>query len=336
MSILDVTVNIKIPEVIGRMGTWFPCLYIIDDSLEADAYDEYRNLSEMADTDSEATTYADTSPIYLAASKLFAQKDAPEKIAVLAQPAFSAQTMGVYITKGWRQLVLVGNHTNTAPIAEYINGTDKLVFVNVSSMDSLTSLAASVASYDRTILVYHTTEPYAAAAVVGATAGLSAGSFTYKNIKINGITPMGLSSSELEAVHTLKAITIVEKVGDIVTSDGITASGNFIDILDSQDYIIQNITYKVQKVLTNNPKVPYTNAGIGMLETATLEALKDAYNQGMIADTENGIPAYNTSFALRNETTETDRASRIYPYGTFSFTLTGAVHEVIINGTVTV
>lgn len=334
---LDVTVNIKLAEVVGSAGTWFPCLYIVNSELTNETYDEYTKLSELVDTQSAKTVYEEGSPVYKAASKLFAQDNAPSKIAVLAQSAFSAATMDTYALKGWRQLVLVGTHANVPTIAEYVEGTDKLMlFTGVQSTAALTTLYNSVSQYDRTFIVYHTTDEYAAAAVVGATAGLSAGSFTYKNMKIKGVVANELSASEIAAIHAKGAVAIVEKVGDIVTSEGKVASGQYADVVDSRDFVIQNIAYKTQKVFNNNNKVPYTNQGIAMLETATIEALKSAYNNGMIADNEDGTPGYSTSFAMRSETTEEDRSTRHYPYGTFSFALAGAVHTCIINGQITV
>lgn len=333
---LDVKVNIKLAEVVGNAGTWFPCLYVVDSKLEADTYDEYTKLSELTDAKSGKTVYAAESAAYAAASKLFAQNNPPHKIAILAQSAFSAATMAEHATKGWRQLVLVGVQENIATIAEYIEGTDKMLFAVVNSMENLNTLHSSVSQYDRTFIVYHTTEANAAAAVVGATAGLAAGSFTYKNMKIKGVVAEDLTATEIEAIHAKGAIAIVEKVGDIVTSEGIVASGQYADVVDSKDYIVQNIVYKTQKVFNNNNKVPYTNQGIAMLETATLEALKSAYNNGMIATNDDGTPAYSTAFALRSETTEADRSTRNYPYGTFEFALAGAIHTVIVNGTVTV
>ena len=245
--------------------------------------------------------------------------------------------MAVHATKGWRQLVLVGEHSNIKTIAEYVEGTKGLMlFVCVQSMDALTSLSKDVSGYDRTFIVYHTTDANAAAAVVGATAGKTAGSFTYKNIKIKGVEPEVLSATELEAIHEAGGNTIVEKVGDIVTSEGKVASGDYADNVDSMDYIVQHISYNTQKVFNNNDKVPYTNQGIAMLETATIEALKDGYNNGMIADNEDGTPAFNASFVLRDGTTEADRAARNYPYGTFHFELAGAIHNAVVNGTVSV
>lgn len=334
---LDVTVNIKLAEVVGSVGMGYPCLYFVDGGLSADTYDEYTSLSELVNKESGKTVYEEDSAVYAAASKLFAQDNWPSKIAVLSQSAFSAATMAKYITKGWRQLVLVGTHTDVAAIAEYIESTKRLMlFAGVSSMDALSTLYASVSEYDRTFIVYHTTEANAAAAVVGATAGLPAGSFTYKNIKIKGVVAEELSATEIEAIHAKGAITIVEKVGDIVTSEGFVASGQYADIIDSTDFVIQNIEYNTQKVFNNNDKVAYTNQGIAMLETATLEALKSAYNNGMIADNEDGSPAYSTFFRVKSETSEADRSARRYPYGTFAFTVQGAIHTCDVNGTLTI
>lgn len=326
---LDVTVNIKLAEVVGKAGTWFPCLYVVNSELSNDAYHEYKNFAELA------AAYETETEVYKAANILFMQDNPPNKIAVLEQSVFSADTMVNYLGEGWRQLVLVGTHANVAEIAAYIETTDKMLFVTEGDASKLATLYTSVKSYDRTFIVCHP-DANAAAAVVGATAGLSAGSFTYKNMKIKGIAAEDLTAAEIEAIHEKGAISIVEKVGDVVTTDGVSASGEYTDIVDGKDYIVQNIIYNTQKVLNNNNKVPYTNAGISMLESAILEALKDAYNNGLIADNEDGTPAYNTSFALRSETTENDRATRNYPYGAFSFTLSGAVHTVEVNGTISI
>lgn len=333
METLDVSVNIKLSEVLGKSGTWFPCLYVVNSELEADTYDEYTTLAQLADTESAKTTYSDATDVYKHASVLFAQNDKPEKIGVLATKSFSASTMASYLGKGWRQLVLVGEHADKASIAEYIETTDKMLFVGIADETELGTFYASVSSYERTFVVYHT-DATAVSAVVGATAGLKAGSFTYKNMVIKGIEGLDWTAEELEGIHAKGAITIVEKCGDIVTSEGIVASGKYADIVDSIDYVIQNISYNTQKTFNNNDKIPYTNNGISLLEIATNEALKDAYNNGLIADKEDGTPDYGVVFVMRSETTEADRASRVYPYGTFSFTLAGAIHKVVVNGTV--
>ncbi len=330
---LDVEVTISLSKPTGNVGTWFPLLFVVDSTAEADLYGEYTELDELV-----TAGYAADSSVYKAAELLFLQEDAPAKIAVYKQKTFSTDGLAKYLNKGWRQLVLLDDaqNTNAAALAAYIEGTDKMLFLSVSDKSALTTLYETVKTYDRTFVVYHTGGKNEAAAVVGVTAGLEAGGFTYKNMIIKGVEPMELSDTELEEIHALGANTIVEKAGDIVTSEGKTAAGEYADIVDSNDYIIQNIAYKTQKIFNNNNKVPYTNAGIGMLEAEVQAVLSNGYKNGMIAEDDDGKPLYATSFALRSQTTEVDRATRNYPYGKFNFELAGAIHTAKINGTVTV
>lgn len=329
---LDVNVKISLSKPIGSVGTWFPLLFVIDAAAETDSYVEFTDAAELAEAGFDVT-----SSVYKAATLLFMQDAAPEKIAVLKQKTFAADGLAKYLAKGWRQLVLLGGAAaNTEALAAYIETTDKMLFVTASDKTALTALYEKVKTYDRTFIVYHTGDENEAAAVVGATAGYEAGSFTYKNIKIKGVEPMELSKVELDAIHDLGAVTIVEKAGDIVTSEGMTAGGEYADVVDSLDYIVQNIAYKTQKVFNNNKKVSYTDGGIGSLEAETLAVLSNAHKNGMIADDADGNPVYATSFALRSQTTAEDRAARNYPYGKFNFELAGAIHSCNINGTVTV
>jgi hypothetical protein len=129
----------------------------------------------------------------------------------------------------------------------------------------------------------------------------------------------------------------VKKAGDIVTSDGRSASGEYIDVVDSYDWIIQNIEHDTQKVLNNSAKVPFTNPGITQLEDATRSVLKTAFTNGMIAPTEDNdnVGDYSTDFAPASEATAAEKASRHYSGGNFSFVLAGAIHTAEINGTVT-
>jgi hypothetical protein len=79
-------------------------------------------------------------------------------------------------------------------------------------------------------------------------------------------------------------------------------------------------------------KVPYDNNGIAVLESVAVNVMKDAYNKGMIAANEDGTPAYTIDYAMREDTSEEDRAARKYLGGQFSFKLAGAVHTVEITG----
>ena len=73
-----------------------------------------------------------------------------------------------------------------------------------------------------------------------------------------------------------------------------------------------------------------------MLESGVVDVLKEAYDNGMIAESEDGGGAYSVNFAKRSETKASDREKRQYVDGKFKFELAGAVHEATVNGTVSI
>lgn len=193
-----------------------------------------------------------------------------------------------------------------------------------------TSVSNGKTYYTRTAI---TVLDYAVAAIVGASAGRKAGSFTYKDLIISGLEPQTLSDPDLTALHTAGGFTIVKKAGDIVTSEGKTVGGEFIDVIDSKHWIIQNIEYDTQKKLNIEAKVPYTDKGISSLATITANVLKKAFDNGMIDTDEDGVtPKYSVNFKPRSAMTALQRKNRVYTGGNFTFTLAGAVHTATING----
>lgn len=336
---LDVKVKIDINKPIGKLGYSYPLLLVVesDESPTINDYKECKTLDEVVEAG-----YATTTNAYKAANLIFSQNNAPTKIAIKNCKSTEEVTTITDCTKyNWRQLIVVCEGETTAPtatliksISDYIETTDKMYFCSVSATTGTSTLTKTNA---RTVVfMYSGTAVCPEAALVGASAGLTVGSFTYKNLILNGITPLELTDTQIEAAHTAGAITLVAKAGDNVTTEGKTLNGEYIDIVDSKDYVIQNIEYKVQKVFNTTNKVPYDNNGIAMLESAVIEVMRDAYNNGIIATNENGTPAYSVSFALRSATTDADRKARKYPYGRFSFVLAGAIHEAEITGEITI
>ena len=152
-----------------------------------------------------------------------------------------------------------------------------------------------------------------------------------KNLILKGIVPLDITSNQLSEIMEVNAITIIEKCGDNVTSEGKCASGEYIDIIDGIDYIISQMKYRVQKLLNKAPKIPYTNAGIANIESQVVGVLEKSYSNGIIADDE-GSPLYSTNFKKREEMSAEDRANRVYTGGKFKFELAGAIHNATVNG----
>lgn len=332
----DVQVKIDLTKPVGSIGFGMP-LILVENASKAIAYTEISGVSEAVTAGFAATTNA-----YKAAQLIFAQAHAPKEIAMCAvTTAATAALADVGITdKGWRQLIVINDGDNASEISaisaavEALDG--KMYFASLET-DDATSI--TVTGLRRTVLFYcDATEnvPAPAAALVGEAAGREAGSFTYKNLMLSGIAAQELSDAEVKAIHNKGGITYVTKAGDAVTSEGKVAGGEYIDIIDSEDYIVQQMAYKTQKVLNNMGKVPYDNNGIALLESVATDVLQTAFNNGMIASNEDGSPDYSVSYAMREDTSEADRAARRYIGGSFTFALAGAVHTVEITGEITI
>lgn len=325
----DITVNITTQAVAGSVGLGIP-LIIAGKAATAVAYTECSSVAEVT-----TAGFADGTAVHEAAEVLFAQDNKPSKIAVVATADKIAVWLAANYDKDFRQVIpITGTSDSTnGELVTAINGLDgKMLFLEVAATSDLPATQS-----DKVVaIVYGGTSDYVNAALVGATAGLAAGSFTYKNVKLKSVVAEDKSSSDVSTIHTAGGICILKKAGDVVTSEGKTTSGEYIDIVDSKDYIVNNIVYTAQKLLNDSPKISFDNVGISQLENCITNVLADAYRLGIIATNENGTAAYSTNFATRAETLASDRASRHYQGGRFSFDLAGAIHNATINGTLVV
>ena len=323
---LDVKVIINIIKPVGAIG--FGCPLILEENAAADiAYTEVTNLDTLV-----KMGYTVDDKVYKALYLMFRQDHAPKKVAVCATTGTAVEWLSEEnnMSKGWRQLVIVSATevaTNIAKVMTIIEGQTlypKFYYANVAYDDTT---KYSVKDVERTLLCYYTpTEdvPCPVAALAGEVGGAEIGSYTINNMVVRGIEGLELSESEIEAIHAKGGITYVVSAGDVVASEGISAGGTFVDNVDNNDYIKQQLEYKTQKVFNNNMKVPYTNTGIAMLEAAAIEVMTDAVNKNI-------VESFTVSYALREDTTEADRYARKYFGGNISYVMAGAIHHIEIR-----
>lgn len=332
----DVKVKIDLLKPIGKVGFGMP-LILIENASAAIPYKEVTDAAEAVTAGLAANSDASK-----AVQLLFAQTHAPKRIAVcgVTTDAKTALADATLTDRDWRQLIVINAGETASALSDLITAVEKLPGkLLFASLDTDDTTELTVTDVQRTVLFYcdaTTDAPVPAAALVGESAGRAAGSFTYKNLVLTGLAAQQLTSAQIDAIHRKGGITFVAKAGDNVTSEGKAAGGEYIDIIDSEDYIVQQLTYKTQKALNNADKVPYDNNGIALLESVAVDVLQNAYNNGMIVTNEDGTPGYSVSYALREDTSDTDRASRVYLGGSFAFKLSGAIHTVEITGSITV
>lgn len=328
-QVKDITVNITTAAVAGSIGLGNP-LVIEGIATKAVEYTECASLAEVV-----TAGFAAETEVYKACAVIFAQKNKPKTVGVCATEGKVAEWLAANVGKNYRQVipVLGADDSTVAELVTTVSALEnKMLFMTVKTAEELPATQS-----ERVVaVVYGGKSAYPNAAVVGASAGYDAGSFTYKNLILTGIEPEALTPAQVDTIHDAGGMCIIKKAGDVVTSEGKTTDGEYIDIVDSKDYVVSNIVYQGQKLLNNSKRVSFDNVGISQLENVVTSVLADAYAKGIIATNSDGTAAYATSFATKEETSEGDRAARTYNGGNFTFDLTGAIHNATINGTIEV
>lgn len=332
---LDVNVTIKLSQVSGTTGFGVPLILVSGAAAEI-AYGEYSDIDELPEAG-----YTEESKAYKLFQIMKMGDNAPKTVAILQTAKKATEALAGVKGKVRQVITLLGKTDSTAlEVAKYVETSDSMIYFPVVTKASDVNQFEGL---DRTFVGVHSDADQAlAAGVIGATAGLAAGAFTYKNMIIRGVTPDEMTDSDVKTIgnelKTEKAYgyTIQRKAGDIVTTEGKSAAGEFLDIVDSFDWIIQEIGYRTQKLLNSTPKLAYDSTGIGPLESVTNGVLAKADNMGIIAHDNAGSPLYYTDFGTREDAEDTDRSARVYKLGRFHFELAGAIHTAAINGTAVV
>ena len=322
----DVIITITEKKPIGSVG--FGCPLILEEQATAEkAYAKYSSLSALV-----TAGYTVDSKVYKTMQLMLMQEYAPKEIAVCSTTSDTATWLAVEanVSKDWRQLVVINGGTETTDVAAIMAAIEaqttypKFYYANLA-YDDTTKLTTT--GIERTLLCYYTPTadiPSPVAAIAGMIGGLTPGSYTINNMVVKGVTGLELSEQEIEAVHAKGGVTIVLSAGDVVISEGFSAGGKYVDIVDGNDYIKQQLEYKTQKVFNNNLKVPYSNTGIAMLEAAAIEVMTDAKDKTI-------VESYEIAYALREDVAEADRAARRYAGGNISYVSGGAIHTIEIN-----
>lgn len=147
-----------------------------------------------------------------------------------------------------------------------------------------------------------------------------------------GIATDLLTDNQINFLKDKNANYYILKAGLSITLDGKMAGDEWIDIMRGVDWLTARIQERVFAKLVNLPKIPYTDAGVGVIEAELRAQLDAGIGVGFLVES----PAYTVSVPAVSTVSPIDRANRLLPDVQFSATLAGAIHQVQISGTVSV
>jgi len=161
-------------------------------------------------------------------------------------------------------------------------------------------------------------------------AGIAEGAKVY-------IPPSVLTQSQIDValdvnanVYTSTLAASFVYFGTMGGGKNIDKEGEYIDMIRNIDFLQARVEEGMLGLSLEKDIVPYTNAGITMVDTRLISMLeKYGVEQGIL------VPeSVETSFPKRSEVSQEDRDDRLLPDGTFTAELQGAVNTVIVRGTV--
>lgn len=221
-------------------------------------------------------------------------------------------------------------------IAEYVEGKALLYYPTFYSTAEYEEFYEAQQENDNVAAFVHDTETENLGAGAAALAsGNFFGDWWVEFNKINGITPNTFTTQEINDLLDKNAsVYIRESRKDIVTGSKVM-SGEYIDIVETEHYLVDKIIDKMFSILTTGNKIPYTQKGIDSFDGGLRNVLDNATNKGVLATDENDNPVYSVSAPLRAEVDTKYIKNRILPDLKFTAVPSGAIGKVEISGLLT-
>ncbi len=265
------------------------------------------------------------------ANRLFMQKPQPQKVAVFGKAGAIDAAFNAALEANNDFFFVVSTDNTTESIkklAELVQVHNKIYGVTVNSIADTKKLYEL--KNDNTFVMYHDDVKAYAAEAMTVIMSYKVGGKTAKFKTIQGVRSAKISTTELNELHEHKMFTYVEKLGVLQTTEGKVLSGEYIDIVLGEYWIRFKMEEALQRLALVNDKIPYTNAGIGMIVGACEAILSRAVEQGIV---EKG--QYKVDYKLREDVPSNDVAERKYDYVMWTAMLQGAIHTGQISGILT-
>lgn len=327
--------NIKDVEVIitretaalTQQGFGLPFILATDGEKE---YNEYTGIEEVA-ADYPAGTNA-----YKIASRVFGQTPRPSMIAMAgtAYDDISPDSLVTFLNElietknDWYYLETDQNTDEViTALSAWIDTQKKLYGVTTQNKDLIKEIES-----ERTFLFYHDDpEAYVAEGLIGKCAPEEPGSITWKFKTVNGVKVANIRNSDVTQLHKDNGNTYLRKYGILQSSEGKVTSGEYIDVMQSQDFLDARLSEEVSRVLFTKKKVPYEGSGIALLVDAATSVLKRSTEQGIILKDDAGNGMWEIDARTRENSLKNDVANRVYDGLKILVPLAGAIHNTTLR-----
>lgn len=271
---------------------------------------------------------------YKIASRIFGQSPAPLEIAIAgvgydsetdeATDLVSKLNKIVGQNSDWFHLVCTENDSDVvSALGEWADANNRMYWVTTQDL-----MQPTLMEHDNAVVMYHhDPDAYVAEGLAVYAATTNPGEITFKFKQVKGVTAADISSTELEELHKNGGFSYVEKMGVLQTSEGITTSGEYIDIVLGDYFLKFGIEEELMNLAINSGKISYDNKGIGSIVSVFDQKFKEGTRNGIILKDENGNGVYKITALSREEVSKADIADRVYNGIVGEYKLEGAIHK---------
>ncbi len=168
----------------------------------------------------------------------------------------------------------------------------------------------------------------------------SSGSETSAFKALASVYPSELTTTEMKQLEAANLNYFITVGNRNITMNGKVIAGEWADVIRFRDWLKNDMQLRVVNLFVVNPKVPYTDSGIALVQNQMLASLKAGQDAGGIAEEEfdedgNRIPGYSTSVPRASSLSDSEKASRKLRRCKFKARLAGAIHFAEISGSLT-
>ena len=362
LSDITVKLNVETPSVPVNMGNL--ALFVKGDKQNVEGFNSYEDLQKV---------YGSNDLVKQVANGYFSQDDHGNKLFVITYTDVATAATAFY-GEGWEFATVIpgvkvvtpsestgdgqskekeavtvdttNDLADTVALSNFIDSKkERFAIVGLpATAENVAKIADTKKAFGnspRTIFFASGTNQaeaeYGIGGLVGAVGNETVGAFTWKFRKIGGVKPVDLTVTQIQKLHENNAFTYVTKAGLDQTSEGKTLSGEFIDALHGDDWVKASLETELQKLLSNSKKITFDSAGIAQIDATVTAVLNTATNNGIISENpETKAGEFTVSTVSRAESSEEDVAQRNYTGLSFSYTRSGAIHTVRVNGQINI
>jgi len=234
-----------------------------------------------------------------------------------------------------------GSKLMNLAIAAYAESAKKLFLCDVQDSATITAAAGGTdladelkdAAYARTAAIYHPdNEAMAAAAWGGKCLPFDPGSETWKFKTLAGVSAASLTATHQTNLEAKRCNYYYNVAGVNITSQGVVAANEFIDVIRFRDWLEARMSERIFFRLATLKKIPYTDRGYAVIEGEIRAQLDEGVDVGGLSSD----PAPVVTVPKVIDANPVDKAARLARGFLFNATLAGAIHKLVINGTITV